>query len=109
MKTLLKGIAVAALIALAPNAQAIKPEPILEGAQAYLDDARDAFGQGFFMGSMIAYIENTDNCVPDGIKYSDILPKIAKVVIYDSAILKLKNTSQIVVYSVHKAYPCTRS
>lgn len=109
MKTLLKGIAVAALIALVPNAQAAKPELIMEGAQAYLDDTRDAFGQGFFMGSMVAYIENTDNCVPDGIKYSDILPKIAKVVIYDSAILKLKNTSQIVVYSVHKAYPCTKS
>lgn len=109
MKTLLKGIAVAALIALVPNVQAAKPELILEGAQAYLDDTRDVFGQGFFMGSMVAYIENTNNCVPDGIKYSDILPKIAKVVIYDSAILKLKNTSQIIVYSVHKAYPCTKS
>lgn len=109
MKTLLKGIAVAALIALTPNAQAAKPEIILEGAQAYLDDTSDAFGQGFFMGSMVAYIENTNNCVPDGIKYSDLLPKIAKVVIYDSAILKLKNTSQIIVYSVHKAYPCTKS
>lgn len=109
MKTLLKGIAVAALIALVPNAQAAKPELIIEGAQAYLDDTRDVFGQGFFMGSMVAYIENTNNCVPDGIKYSDILPKIAKVVIYDSAILKLKNTSQIIVYSVHKAYPCTKS
>ena len=109
MKTLLKGIAVAALIALVPNAQAIEPEPILEGAQAYLDDTRDAFGQGFFMGSMISYIESTNNCVPEGIKYSVILPKIAKVVIYDSAILKMKNTSQIVMYSIHKAYPCTKS
>nr|DAE39538.1 MAG TPA: RAP1A, SSSP1, PROTEIN RAP1A COMPLEX.0A [Bacteriophage sp.] len=109
MKTLLKGIAVGALIALVPNAQAVKPESILEGAQAYLDNTHDEFGQGFFMGSMIAYIENTNNCVPDGMKYSDILPKIAKIVIYDSAILKLKNTSQIVVYSVHKAYPCTKS
>lgn len=109
MKTLLKGITVAALIALVPNAQAIEPEPILEGAQAYLDDTRDVFGQGFFMGSMVAYIENTNNCVPDGIKYSSILSKIAKVVIYDSAILKMKNTSQIIAYSVHKAYPCTKS
>ena len=109
MKTLLKGVAVAALIALAPSAHAAKPELILEGAQAYLDDTHDVFGKGFFMGSMVAYIENTNNCVPDGMKYSDILPKIAKVVIYDSAILKLKNTSQIVVYSVHKAYPCAKS
>lgn len=109
MKTLLKGIAVAALIAMVPNAQAVTPEPILEGAQAYLDDTRNVFGQGFFMGSMVAYIENTNNCVPDGMKYSDILPKIAKVVIYDSAILKMKNTAQIVAYSVHKAYPCTKS
>ena len=109
MKTLLKGIAVAALIAMVPNAQAVTPEPILDGAQAYLDDTRNVFGQGFFMGSTISYIEHTNNCVPDGIKYSDILPKIAKVVIYDSAILKMKNTAQIVAYSVHKAYPCTRS
>lgn len=108
MKTLIAVVFVA-LSVLSFSAKATTSDSLIEAAQAYHNDPTNFYAQGYFMGTVHLYVESTENCVPEGMKYGSIANRVARVIMYDPKVVSMQSSFAIMSYAVNTAYPCVKS
>lgn len=108
MKTLI-AVAVMALSVLSFSANASSKDTLLEAALAYKNDTPNYTSQGYFMGMVTMAAEAGDNCIPEGLQLKYVFSKVASAVLLDAKINSMERPSDMVIYAIHKSYPCTKS
>lgn len=81
---------------------------LIKSAQVYLNDNGQYVAQGYFMGMVQLYGDSMESCVPDGVKYREVNPRVARVIAYDNNVAVMQSPFEILEYAFNKAYPCKK-